>query len=169
MGQSDQGTAFDVLAGEADLAIAIMREVAQWCIDTGKPMWKLSELTRQELLCGPRDEKSFVVARVDGLPAASMILQWYDPLFWPSVEENQSGFIHKLCVRRSFAGRSLSVKMIDHAKRECEKRGIRYLRLDTDPTRPTLRRLYEGLGFVMAGRTEVGGREYALYELRIGE
>jgi ribosomal protein S18 acetylase RimI-like enzyme len=161
--------AFDVRTGEVDLAIAIMQEVAQWCIDTGKPLWALAELTRAELLQEPRNEQSFVVARADGLPAATMILQWHDPLFWPHVEENKSGFLHKLCVRRAFAGRSLSRAMVEHAKSECRKRGIQYLRLDTDSTRRRLCQLYEGMGFRKAGRRSLDGRNYALYELKIRE
>jgi len=67
-----------------------------------------------------------------------MILQWHDPLFWPTVKEYESGFIHKLCVRREFAGKGLSAKMVEHAVRECSRRGIGYLRLDTDVTKPKL-------------------------------
>ncbi len=167
--RSQETAALEVRCGEVDLAIDIMREVAQWCIDAGKPMWRLPELTREELLCGPRSRESFVVARVAGVPAASMILQWHDPLFWPAVAENESGFVHKLCVRRSFAGRSLSKDMMGYAIQQCRQRGIAFLRLDTDFTRPRLCRLYEGMGFLGAGRKTVGGREYALYEMRIGE
>ena len=161
--------AFEIRSGEVELAIEIMREVAQWCIDAGKPMWKLPELSREKLLRAPRDRQSFLVARVDGAPAASMILQWHDPGFWPRVRENESGFLHKLCVRRSFAGRSLSVLMVQHALGECRKRGIGYLRLDTAATRPRLCQLYEGMGFARVGRTFLDGRDYALYEMKIEE
>jgi len=160
---------FDARTGEVELAIDIMREVAAWCIDSGRRMWALSELTREELLRGPRDRQSFAVGRVDGVPAASMILQWHDPRFWPDAAENQSGFLHKLCVRRSFAGRSLSARMVEYAVGECRMRGLRYLRLDTAATRPRLCQLYESMGFARVGRTLLDGRDYALYELEIGE
>ncbi len=157
----------EVRAGDVDTAITVMREVAQWCIDVGKSMWSLQELTRDMLLRHPRTESSFIVAWSDGQPAASMILQWHDPQFWPGVEENESGFIHKLCVRRSFAGTGLSTKMVGYAASECRRRGAGYLRLDTDSTKPRLCALYEGLGFKRAGRKLLDGRDYALYELKI--
>jgi ribosomal protein S18 acetylase RimI-like enzyme len=157
----------EIRAGEIDLAVEIMQEVAQWCIDVGKPMWSLKELTRERLLCLPRVQDSFLVARCGGQPAASMILQWHDPQFWPMVKVRESGFIHKLCIRRSFAGKGLSRRMVEHAVNECRKRGIEYLRLDTDFTKPRLRGLYESMGFVKAGRRFVDGKDYALYELRI--
>ena len=88
----------EIKAGDAELAIEIMREVAQWCIDVGNPMWSLEELTTEKLLSDARGPANFLVAWFDGKPAASMILQWHDPAFWPEVRENESGFIHKLCV-----------------------------------------------------------------------
>jgi ribosomal protein S18 acetylase RimI-like enzyme len=154
-------------ASEAELAVQIMREVAQWCIDIGKPMWALEELTQEKLLSGPLSSVNFVVARFDGSPAASMILQWHDPAFWPAVKENESAFIHKLCVRRNFAGRNLSTKMVGYAVSESKKKLIEYVRLDTDFANPRLCSLYEGMGFVKAGRKRVNGRDYALYELQV--
>ena len=158
---------FEVRFGETDLAIEIMREVAQWCMDVGWPIWNLDELTREKLLRYPPAEDDFRVAWLRGKPAASMILQWHDPDFWPDLKENESGFIHKLCVRRDFAGRNLSKKMVVHAASECKKRGIGYLRLDTDWGSPKLCGLYESLGFVKVGRRFLGGQDYALYELKL--
>jgi len=88
-----------IRAGDAALAIKIMREVARWCIDVGRPMWELEELTLEKLLSYPAASDNFLVAWFGDRPAASMILQWHDPEFWPAVKENESGFIHKLCVR----------------------------------------------------------------------
>lgn len=163
----EKSAELEIRAGEVDLAVEVMQEVARWCIESGNPMWSLEELTREKLLRHPPAEDSFLVAWSGGTPAASMILQWHDPQFWPSVKENESGFIHKLCVRRGFAGKGLSTKMVEHAVRECSRRGIGYLRLDTDVTKPKLCGLYERMGFVRAGRKLMDGRDYALYELRL--
>lgn len=62
--------------GDPETSIAIMREVAQWCLDAGLYMWPFSILNR-ETLSNPPEE--FVVAYVDGVPAATMILSWHDP------------------------------------------------------------------------------------------
>jgi GNAT superfamily N-acetyltransferase len=107
-------TMIEMRAGATDLAITIMREVAQWCIEVGRP-----------------------------------------------------GFIHKLCVRRDFAGRNLSTKMVEHAVSECKKKTIDLVRLDTDFVNPRLCALYEGMGFIRAGRKRTNGRDCALYELRV--
>jgi ribosomal protein S18 acetylase RimI-like enzyme len=156
---------YEVLTGEVDNAIFIMREVAKWCIELDLNMWKLEELTREKLIKGIKEE-NFCVSRINDEAAASMILQWYDPYFWPHLKENESGFVHKLCVRRKFAGMNLSKKMIDYAMNECRKKGISYLRLDTDAENPKLCGIYEGLGFIQVDKKKLGSRNYALYELK---
>jgi len=160
---------WEIRAGEPDLAIHIMREVARWCIEAGLPMWTLDELTREALLRHPPGEDDFRVARVRDEPAAAMILQWKDPTFWPEAREGESGFIHKLCIRRPFAGTGLAARMVDAAVAECKARKAAFLRLDTDNGRPKLCGLYEAMGFVKVGRLPVNGRDYALYERRIAD
>ena len=160
---------WEIRAGELDLAVRIMREVAQWCIDTGRPMWTLDELTAEALLRHPPAEADFRVARFYGEPAAAMILQWRDPLFWPRVPAGESGFLHKLCVRRAFAGRGLSARMVEAAAAECRERQASWLRLDTDNGRVKLCRLYEGMGFIKVGNMTTENRHYALFERRVIE
>ncbi len=157
---------FKVMKGDIDNAIAVMNEVARWCEDTGKNMWTMDELSKEKLLQGI-DRENFWVGKVGHENAAAMIVQWYDPLFWPRIERGESGFIHKLCVRRKYSGKGLSQWMITLAMEECKKKGIRYLRLDTGWNRYKLCSLYEGLGFVQVGKKTVGERDYALYEMKI--
>jgi ribosomal protein S18 acetylase RimI-like enzyme len=154
---------FNVATGEVDISIGILREVAQWCADNNMNMWKVSDLTKERLLIGVSEE-NFCVGKVGDDNASSMILQWADPLFWPEAEENEAGYIHKLCVRRKYSGMGLSAKMVEFAVAECMKRGIRYLRLDTGWSREPLCKLYENLGFKRIGKKILGEREFALYE-----
>ncbi|MBA1336262.1 MAG: hypothetical protein HPY66_2696 [Firmicutes bacterium] len=55
---------FKIFSGEADDAISIMREVAQWCEDTGKSMWKLDKLTKDKLMKGLKEE-NFCIGKID--------------------------------------------------------------------------------------------------------
>lgn len=157
---------FEIIKGDVESAINIMKEVAQWCENTGKNMWKVNELSKDILLKGLKEE-NFYVGRVENDNAASMILQWYDSIFWPEIGENESGFIHKLCVRRIYSGKGLSKKMIDYAIEDCKKKGVKYLRLDTGWNRNKLCQLYESLGFVKVGKKTINVKDYALYEMKI--
>jgi GNAT superfamily N-acetyltransferase len=157
---------FEVLTGEVDNAISIMREVAKWCIESDLNLWKLDELTREKLIKNIKDEY-FCIGRINSESAATMILQWYDPYFWPHIKDNESGFVHKLCVRRKFAGMNLSKEMINYAINECRRKGINYLRLDTDGDNPKLCEIYEKLGFIQVDHRKLRTKNYALYELKL--
>jgi ribosomal protein S18 acetylase RimI-like enzyme len=157
---------FKVVAGDVDNAIDILREVAKWCDDNKMNMWKLSDLTEERLLSGV-SRACFCVGKIGEDNACCMILQWYDPLFWPSAKENEAAYIHKLCVRRIYSGMGLSGKMVEYAVAECKKRGVHYLRLDTGWSREPLCKLYESLGFKRVGKKILGERHFALYEMKL--
>lgn len=157
---------FQVVCGNAENAVRIMREVAQWCIDSGIQGWNPENLTVDKLIPG-LTEDNFCIGQVDGRDACCMILQWDDRLFWPEATENEAGYIHKLCTRREFAGLRLSEKMVEYAAAECRKKGLRFLRLDTGWHKEKLCSIYESLGFVKVGKRTIGVKEYALYEKKI--
>jgi len=136
-----------------DDALFVIREAAQWLIDIRKPLWQLDELTEEKLF---RDQnKMTVVAYQDNEPAAAMILQWYDPLFWPDIKENESAFVHKLSVRRKFKGQGFSSTLLNHAALICKQKGVNFLRLDCDATRSKLCEFYESNGFSSIGQKKV--------------
>lgn len=157
---------FNIVVGDVDTSIEILREVAEWCEDNMLDMWNVADLTKDRLLKGIAED-NFFIGRIGEDNACSMILQWHDPLFWPEAKENEAGYIHKLCVRRKYSGIGLSGMMVEFAISECRKRGIRYLRLDTGWGRAPLCKLYESLGFMKVGKRTLVDREYALYEMKI--
>jgi GNAT superfamily N-acetyltransferase len=157
---------FIVNKGEVDNAITILREVAKWCEATEKNMWKVDALTKDILMEG-LSEDNFYVGKVGKNIVSSMILQWYDPLFWPEIKQNESGFIHKLCVKREYSGLGVSKLMIEHAIEECKSKGVYTLRLDTGWDREKLCYLYESIGFNKIGKRTIGETDYALYEMKV--
>ncbi|MCX6214354.1 GNAT family N-acetyltransferase [Spirosoma sp.] len=137
---------------QPDLALAILREVGQWLADNDRELWQVSTLTAENLLDKYTTGNLYVMYadRKEGTgpePAAVFILQWIDPLYWPDVPPNTSGFIHKLAIRRPFNGQNLFAAIIDFSRAECLKRGINTLQLETDATRPKLMQFYERYGF----------------------
>ncbi len=137
---------------QPDTAIEILREVGQWLVDNNQELWDVDALTSENLLNEHTTGNLFVLYadRNDGAgpePAAVFILQWEDPLYWPDVPPNTSGLIHKLAIRRSFAGQNLFAEIIEFCRSECLKRGIQTLQLETDSTRPKLMQFYERHGF----------------------
>lgn len=159
---------FKVIKGEVDNAISIMKEVACWGRSVGFNVWKEEALAAEELLKHAREEE-FCVGQVSGKNACCMILQWEDTLFWPKATKNEAGYLHKLCVRREYAGQGLPAKIVEFAIEECKKRNIKYLRLDTGWTNTKLCNMYKNLGFELVDKIQLGnGKVFALFEMRIG-
>ena len=156
-----------ITQGDTSLAIEIMREAAAWLIEMGKPLWRLEDLTEQKILAGISKDDVYV-GWVAGEAAAAMILQWSDLFFWPQAKDD-SGFIHKLVVRRRFADMDVSRQMVAWAKQEVQRRGREYLRLDCAADRPKLCSFYESLGFQLVDRRMVGVFDEAFYEIRLGK
>src|SRR5512137_962983 len=95
--------------GDVDEAVNIMREAARWLVDTGRPLWKLEGLTREKLLVDNQKDE-FHVLKIDNVGGAAMILKWEDKFFWPDILRGESGFIHKLSIKRKYAGTGISRK-----------------------------------------------------------
>lgn len=159
---------FTVTTGDVDRAIRIMKEVAAWGRSLGYRVWLDEWLSKEDLLTDGVEEENFCVGTVDGVDACTMILQWVDPEFWPDAPPNEAGYIHKLCVRRDYAGKQLSAKMVEYAKEQCRIRGAKYLRLDTGWDEEKMKEIYTGLGFEIVKKLEFkNGKAMALYELKI--
>lgn len=129
-----------------DLAISIMKEAAKWLVDIGKPLWRIEDISAEKISNKPEE---YIVMKVNGVGAAAMILSFQDAFFWPDIAKGESGFIHKLSIRRDFAGKGYSEKIIEYAKQLCMEKGIHCLRLDCDPNRQRLCDFYEKVGFVL--------------------
>ena len=71
-------------------------------------------------------------------------------MYWPDKKPGVAVYLHKLAVRRTYAGKNVSAYMIDFAKEYTREVGRRYLRLDCDD-RNALCALYETHGFDRAG------------------
>jgi len=131
---------------QPDVAIAVLREVGQWLIDSQQTLWEIDTLTADNLIDTYTEGNLYVMYK-DDEPAAVFILQWEDPLYYGDVPAGTAGFIHKLAIRRPFAGQGLFAPIIEFCKRLCRDRGIREIQLETDATRPALMQFYERNGF----------------------
>lgn len=154
-----------VTQGNTTNAVDIIREAASWLIDTGKAMWRLDDVTEAKIL--DRISPSNVyVGWIDEESAAAMVLLWKDPVFWPQVSDD-SGFIHRLSVRRKFAGTGIAREMVEWARQEARRRGKTYLRLECEAGRPKLCAFYEEMSFQRLDLRQVGPFDMAFYQVKL--
>lgn len=150
----------------APLSVAgeIMREAARWTAEQGEALWELGSLSDANLAkrCHPHE---VFIGELAGEPVVAALIQDLDPDVWP--DDGTALIIHKLAVRRAYAGRGFAYRMLDFAEEHARSQGKQWLRLDTDSTRPKLRLFYERAGFTHVGFKTLGRHRLALYEKKV--
>lgn len=141
----------------------VLNDSAGWLNSINQPMWKYEDITSKELLKKYSIDDMKLCYEKEILIGV-YILQWYDPLFWASLQENESGIIHKLAVCREFAGKGYGRKLIQSAELMCKERSIKWLRLNCGTFRDRLRNFYESNGFKMVDRVFIDNRDQIRYE-----
>ena len=154
------------VAADADTVSAILVEAANWLEEREMRMWRANELL-PERLSKDVDEGLFFLAEHAGSPAGTIKFQLSDIEFWPDVPENESAFIHRLAVRRRFAGGTVSAALLSWALERTASPGLRYLRLDCEASRLRLRAVYERFGFQHHSDRQVGPYFVSRYQFAL--
>jgi GNAT superfamily N-acetyltransferase len=141
----------------------VLKDAAAWLNYINEPMWKYEDITSEELLKKYRIEDMKLCYEKGNLIGV-YILQWYDPLFWGSLNENESGILHKVALCRENAKKGYGSKLIESAELICKDRGIKWLRLNCGTFRSRLRNFYEANGFKMVDRVFIDNRDQIRYE-----
>jgi GNAT superfamily N-acetyltransferase len=152
---------------ETGVVFSILHEAAAWLRDRGDPLWADDEIA-WEVIAEEVDAGLYFLAECDGQAAGTLRFELTDPLFWPDVDPEESAFVHRLAVRRAFAGRGVSAAMLRWAASRARGLGRAYLRLDCEVDRPRLRRMYEDFGFRYHSDRHVDRFSVARYELPLG-
>jgi ribosomal protein S18 acetylase RimI-like enzyme len=150
-----QNSPFDAPAGTvrrvgepfAAEALAILREVTAWAIGRGIEVWKAVELREQDFIIAA-ESNELVMGFSGDRSAATMRIQTSDLVYWPEVAPNTSLFLHKIAVRREFAGRDWLRRLIEFAVADAKDSAIGWIRLDTLHS-SRLQGLYEKQGFAV--------------------
>ncbi len=150
---------------DASAVTVILTDAARWVEQLdGTTMWVDDELA-EDRIASEVDAGLFHVAECDGEIAGALKFQLDDHLFWPDLATDDSAFIHRLAVRRNYAGRGVSTALLRWAADYARSMGRQYLRLDCDAERARLRNLYERVGFRFHSFRHVGSYYVARYEL----
>ena len=153
---------------DAPIVEDILQEASRWAdAYSGVVMWETGELAPEHIASEIRSGL-FFVAETDGEAAGVIRFQLDDELFWPDLAEpSRSAFIHRLAVRRTFAGQGVSTALLQWAVDRTRMLGKLYLRLDCDDERVRLKALYERFGFRLHSRRQVGPYYVARYEYEV--
>jgi GNAT superfamily N-acetyltransferase len=153
---------------DIDVVSDILREAAAWLEQSGMQLWRQGELQLNNISAEVRSGL-FFLAECDDEPAGTIKFQLEDELFWPDVPQDDSAFIHRLAVRRRFAGGEVSSALLLWAIARTDALGRRYLRLDCEASRPRVRALYERMGFRFHSDRQVGPYYVSRYDFDLLE
>ena len=148
---------------EAAVVAEILCEAARWLEEKGEPMWRQGEL-QPDAVAADVAAGQFFLARSAGEAAGTVKFQLEDALFWPDAPDPGAAYIHRLAVRRFFAGTGVSTAIFAWAAERTRGLGRRFLRLDCDALRPRLRAVYEAFGFAHHSDRRVGPYLVARYQ-----
>lgn len=151
---------------QTEIVSAILREAAARLRLAGMPMWRDEEL-RPDVVRPDVEAGRYVLASVHGEPGGVARLTTDDPRFWPESEPGAALYIHRLAVRRRFAGTGLSAAILEWCVNHARLEALPRVRLDCDAKRPMLRRFYETFGFRHHSDVTIGPYAVARYELRL--
>ncbi len=152
-------------SAELDIVLDMLEEAARWITSKGIDQWQPGSFAdqRKQKIAGQVDHGEVYLARVDGKPFGTFTLQWADPLVWQNVPDD-AGYMHRLAVRRAFAGQGLGQALLASAGSKVVAAGKRYLRLDCMAENEALRLYYERAGFSYCGDLSGNGWSASLYE-----
>lgn len=157
----------EIRNGEVDKAIEIMREVAEWGRNKGLRVWLENWLTADQLITDEARPENFYVGSINGEDVCSFILQWQDNEWWENSPRYEAAYLHKLCVRRTYAHMKMTCKVIECIKEECKKYDVNCIRLDTANDEEVVKQIYLNLGFKIVKLIKLDNEKaMALYELK---
>jgi GNAT superfamily N-acetyltransferase len=149
---------------EVTVVSEILTEAAVWLRERGIPLWAPDEVSVSRV-ASEVQAGLFFLAWSGPAAVGTMRLTPSDPVFWPEAVQGEAFYLHRLAVRRAAAGGLVSSGLLRWAVGHAAARGARYLRLDCEACRPSLRRVYERFGFSFHSERTVGPFVVARYQL----
>jgi GNAT superfamily N-acetyltransferase len=148
---------------EAAVVSSVLTEAATWVARCGAPIWPIEQLGADAIAADVAAQR-FALAIADSESVATARLTREDPECWPDAVPGLAVYVHRIAVRRAWAGRGLPGIILGWCEKQALGLGCDFLRLDCDVRRPKLCRLYEGLGFRFHSERSVGQYTVARYE-----
>jgi GNAT superfamily N-acetyltransferase len=144
----------------------ILTEAAAWLEQKNMVLWQQEHIALS-VIDRDIEQGLFYIATYEGVAAGVIMFQTEDLVFWSDISQSDSAFLHRLAVRRKFAGGLVSKMLLQWAVERSRELGKHFLRLDCVADRPRLRAIYENFGFRHHSDRQVGDYFVARYEYEI--
>jgi hypothetical protein len=127
-------------------AIAVLLEITEFRKSLGQDRWNKDWFTPKALQSWI-DNRSLVVARLDGLVVGTMLVEDEDKTFWPDDPPGEALYVHRLArARTAPAAKGAAAHFLAFAEQEARGRGRGFVRLDC-ALDETLAAIYQGAAY----------------------
>jgi GNAT superfamily N-acetyltransferase len=133
---------------DLDVVVDILRDAARWLADRGIEQWP-SDGFPAHTIAERIDRGETYLAEIDGMPVATVSIDWADPGMWGLIQGNDglAAYAHRMAVRRAWAGQRLGEQLLDFVRRKARDAGRPLVRLDCVTANRALCRYYEARGW----------------------
>jgi GNAT superfamily N-acetyltransferase len=139
--------------------VSLWDEARAWFVAQAIDQWQYP--ARREAIdanIAAKDE-CWILENEHGIVGTITLDKNADPEFWmPGDSPDEALYIHRMIVRREFAGAEVGSAVIDWASQRAAAAGKRWLRLDAWRTNPRLQRYYAQHGFKLVRTVELPHR-----------
>ncbi|WCF07683.1 GNAT family N-acetyltransferase [Paenibacillus thiaminolyticus] len=142
-------------------------EAARWRAARGIMLWDEHAFTNEYIERFMQEREVFIaLAGGDGI--GCFAIQWSDPAIWRELDNEESGYLHRLVVTRKYSGMRIGYRLLEWAENYVKNQGKRFFRLDCMTENEGLNQYYAEAGFAFV-RTAAGeGWSANLYEKKLG-
>lgn len=158
------------ISNDSEAALLILKRVSEQMVKLGlnPSKWWHPDNMNAKFFSNYAEPEDFWVLSLNGEPIAAQILQFNQRnQDWSPIDKGDSPpaiYIHWLCVVEEFWGKGVSEALVDFAVKLGSSKGAKLVRVDTNAKEKKLSRIYERLGFKLAGIVSEDYRETAFYQ-----
>ncbi|WP_219466990.1 GNAT family N-acetyltransferase [Nonomuraea rhizosphaerae] len=129
--------------------LELLDNAAAWLHRRGiTAQWSIGGFPTERIISDIRDGHVYVVRHDTSLVAAVTIDRRADPELWqPDDNPDRAVYVHRLVVRRSWAGRRIGALLLDFAAECAAAAGLPLVRVDCAKGNTDLHRYYTSMGF----------------------
>ncbi|MCL6605362.1 MAG: GNAT family N-acetyltransferase [Paenibacillus sp.] len=144
--------------------VILLQDAARWMESNGIKQWTPSQFTEADIMNYFEDREVYLALDNDEI-IGMFTLQFSDPQYWGTRNDDSYAYLHRLTVARSYRGAGLGSYMLQFAADLAIEKGCKGLRFDTVAHNIKLNGYYQSLGFHYMGTNDMGGgRLVNLYE-----
>jgi predicted N-acetyltransferase YhbS len=99
-------------ANDAAVVSGVLSEANAWLRTRGQPLWEPAQLMTSELRAEVEAGKYIVCSEGDVVVGVARLTE-DDLTFWPDALGAEAFYVHQLAVRRSHAGKGVSLALLD--------------------------------------------------------